>query len=56
MVDIQKIIADLSKASIGVLITDHNVPETLAVSDRAYILHGGKILFAGTPAELECQS
>ncbi len=52
VVDIQKIIADLSKASIGVLITDHNVPETLAVSDRAYILHGGKILFAGTPAEL----
>ena len=52
VVDIQKIIADLSRASIGVLITDHNVPETLAVSDRAYILHGGKILFAGTPAEL----
>jgi lipopolysaccharide export system ATP-binding protein len=52
VVDIQKIIADLSKASIGVLITDHNVPETLAVSDRAYILHGGKILFAGTPTEL----
>src|SRR6202044_3048416 len=48
-VDIQKIIADLSKASIGVLITDHNVPETLAVSDRAYILHGGRILFAGPP-------
>jgi lipopolysaccharide export system ATP-binding protein len=52
VVDIQKIIADLSKAGIGVLITDHNVPETLAVSDRAYILHAGKILFAGTPVEL----
>ena len=52
VVDIQKIIADLSRASIGVLITDHNVPETLAVSDRAYILHGGRILFAGTPQEL----
>jgi lipopolysaccharide export system ATP-binding protein len=52
VVDIQKIIAELSRASIGVLITDHNVPETLAVSDRAYILHAGRILFAGTPAEL----
>src|ERR1700683_2305471 len=52
VLDIQKIIADLSRASIGVLITDHNVPETLAVSDPAYILHGGRILFAGTPAEL----
>ena len=52
VLDIQKIIAALSRASIGVLITDHNVPETLAVSDRAYILHGGRILFAGTPAEL----
>ena len=41
VVDIQKIIADLSRLEIGVLITDHNVPETLAVADRAYILHGG---------------
>ncbi len=52
VVDIQKIIADLSRLEIGVLITDHNVPETLAVADRAYILHGGRILFSGTPAEL----
>src|SRR3984957_19037112 len=52
VLDIQKIIADLSRASIGVLITDHNVPETLAVADRAYILHSGRILFAGTPTEL----
>src|SRR5579863_5651554 len=52
VVDIQKIIADLSRLEIGVLITDHNVPETLAVADRAYILHSGKILFSGTPAEL----
>ena len=52
VVDIQKIIAELSRANIGVLITDHNVPETLAVSDRAYIVHGGRILFAGTPVEL----
>ncbi len=52
VVDIQKIIADLSRLEIGVLITDHNVPETLAVADRAYILHSGRILFSGTPAEL----
>src|ERR1700685_1187569 len=52
VVDIQKIIADLSRLEIGILITDHNVPETLAVADRAYILHAGRILFSGTPAEL----
>ena len=52
VVDIQKIIADLSRARIGILITDHNVAETLAVADRAYILHGGRILCAGTPNEL----
>src|SRR5579859_7964408 len=52
VVDIQKIIADLSRLDIGVLITDHNVPETLAVADRAYILHSGRILFSGTPSEL----
>ena len=52
VVDIQKIIADLSQARIGILITDHNVAETLAVADRAYILHGGRILCAGTPNEL----
>ena len=44
VVDIQKIIADLSRDGIGVLITDHNVRETLTVTDRAYILHGGRIL------------
>src|SRR5271155_3016186 len=44
VVDIQRIIADLSRLEIGILITDHNVPETLAVADRAYILHGGRIL------------
>jgi lipopolysaccharide export system ATP-binding protein len=52
VVDIQKIIADLSAAGIGVLVTDHNVRETLAVTCRAYIITDGKILFAGTPAEL----
>ena len=52
VVDIQKIIADLSAAGIGVLVTDHNVRETLAVTNRAYIISDGKILFAGTPDEL----
>jgi lipopolysaccharide export system ATP-binding protein len=52
VVDIQKIIADLSAAGIGVLITDHNVQETLAVTNRAYIISEGKILATGTPAEV----
>jgi lipopolysaccharide export system ATP-binding protein len=52
VVDIQKIIADLSAAGIGVLVTDHNVRETLAVTNRAYIINDGKILYAGTPADL----
>jgi lipopolysaccharide export system ATP-binding protein len=52
VVDIQKIIADLSAAGIGVLVTDHNVRETLAVTNRAYIISEGKILFTGTPAAL----
>jgi lipopolysaccharide export system ATP-binding protein len=52
VVDIQKIIADLSGASIGVLITDHNVRETLAVTNRAYIINEGKILASGTPGEI----
>ncbi len=52
VVDIQKIIADLSETGIGVLITDHDVRNTLAVTKRAYIISDGKILAAGTPAEL----
>src|SRR5216684_1062178 len=52
VVDIQKIIADLSAAGIGVLVTDHNVRETLNVTDRAYIIHNGKVFRAGTPGEL----
>jgi len=52
VVDIQKIIADLSAAGIGVLVTDHNVRETLSVTDRAYIINNGKIFRAGTPGEL----
>jgi lipopolysaccharide export system ATP-binding protein len=56
VVDIQKIIADLSAAGIGVLVTDHNVRETLAVTTRAYIINDGKILYAGTPADLAANS
>jgi lipopolysaccharide export system ATP-binding protein len=56
VVDLQKIIADLSTAGIGVLVTDHNVRETLAVTDRAYIINNGKIFRTGTPAELSSDS
>jgi lipopolysaccharide export system ATP-binding protein len=49
VVDLQKIIADLASANIGVLITDHNVRETLAVTDRAYIINNGRIFRAGGP-------
>ena len=50
--DIQGIVAGLKERGIGVLITDHNVRETLAITDRAYILYGGQILASGTAAEL----
>lgn len=50
--DIQGIIATLKDKNIGVLITDHNVHETLTITDRAYLLFEGKILKAGTPEEL----
>ena len=50
--DIREIILYLKKQGIGILITDHNVRETLGITDRAYILSEGKILRAGSPAEL----
>ncbi|MFN3927393.1 MAG: LPS export ABC transporter ATP-binding protein [Pseudanabaenaceae cyanobacterium] len=50
--EIQEIIKGLRQRGIGVLITDHNVRETLAIIDRAYILHNGEILAAGTGKEL----
>ena len=50
--DIQEIVARLTERGIGILITDHNVRETLAITDRAYILFDGKILVSGTAAEL----
>ena len=50
--DIRNLVSDLKKRGIGVLITDHNVRETLEIVDRAYILHDGKILMSGTPNEV----
>ena len=50
--DIQKIIFHLRDRGIGVLITDHNVRETLRITDRAYIVHGGVIFRSGTPTVL----
>jgi len=50
--DIQGIIADLRKKNIGILITDHNVQETLSITDRAYLLFEGAILKSGTAEEL----
>ena len=52
VLDLQKIIADLRAAGIGVLITDPNVRETLRATDRAYIISDGKIFRTGTPVEL----
>lgn len=50
--DIQSIVADLKKRNIGILITDHNVQETLSITDRAYLLFEGSILKAGTAEDL----
>ena len=52
VLDLQKIISDLKASGIGVLITDHNVRETLAVTDRAYIIDGGRIFASGMPEQL----
>jgi len=50
--DIRHLVADLKNRGIGVLITDHNVRETLEIVDRAYILHEGKVLMSGTPDQV----
>jgi lipopolysaccharide export system ATP-binding protein len=50
--DIQQIVAKLKEKNIGILITDHNVHETLSITDRAYLLFEGKILKQGTAEEL----
>jgi ABC-type (unclassified) transport system, ATPase component len=50
--DIQEIVAQLKYKNIGILITDHNVDETLSITDRAYLLFEGKVLFQGTAEQL----
>jgi lipopolysaccharide export system ATP-binding protein len=50
--EIQSIVAKLKLRNIGILITDHNVQETLSITDRAYLLAEGKIMLTGTPAEI----
>ena len=50
--DIRHLVSDLRNRGIGVLITDHNVRETLEIVDRAYILHDGKVLMSGTPEDV----
>ncbi|MEO8662539.1 MAG: LPS export ABC transporter ATP-binding protein [Bryobacteraceae bacterium] len=52
VLELQRIIFDLKRAGIGILITDHNVRETLAVTDRAYIINNGSIFRAGSPEAL----
>jgi lipopolysaccharide export system ATP-binding protein len=49
---LQRIIQDLKRKGIGILVTDHNVRETLAVTDRAYIISNGRIFRAGSPDSL----
>src|SRR3990172_1936473 len=56
VLDIQRIIAQLKANGIGVLVTDHNVRETLQVTDRAYIINQGRIFRSGTPDELGTDS
>ena len=50
--DIQEVVYKLKEKNIGILITDHNAPETLSITDRAYLLFEGKILFQGTSEDL----
>ena len=52
MLDIQRIIRFLKERSIGILITDHNVRETLGICDRAYIINDGSVLASGDPDEI----
>ncbi len=52
VIDIQKIISHLSERGIGILITDHNVRETLSICKRAYIMNAGELMSAGTPDEI----
>ena len=53
VLELQRIIFELKEAGIGILVTDHNVRETLSVTDRAYIIHNGEVFRSGPPEELE---
>ncbi len=53
VVELQRIISELKSEGIGILVTDHNVRETLRVTDRAYIIHNGEAFRSGSPGELE---
>jgi len=52
VLELQRIIFDLKRSGIGILVTDHNVRETLSVTDRAYIINNGRIFRAGSPEAL----
>ena len=52
VIELQRIILDLKRAGLGILVTDHNVRETLSVTDRAYIINAGKIFRSGSPNKL----
>ena len=52
MVDIQRIVSQLAERGIGILITDHNVRETLGICDRAYIVNEGAVLALGSPEDI----
>ncbi len=53
VLELQRIVSDLKESGIGIVITDHNVRETLSVTDRAYIIHNGEVFRSGPPRELE---
>ena len=50
--EISELVSQVKERNVGVLVTDHNVRDTLSIVDRAYIIHGGKILKNGTPKEI----
>jgi lipopolysaccharide export system ATP-binding protein len=52
VIELQRIILDLKQEGLGILVTDHNVRETLTVTDRAYIINAGKIFRTGSPDKL----
>jgi lipopolysaccharide export system ATP-binding protein len=52
VIELQQIVLDLKRDGLGILVTDHNVRETLSVTDRAYIINAGKIFRDGSPDQL----